>query len=126
MFNSEYSDCVIMCWEPYFSTHQKNLVALQGYVPHIFRPCCLGGKGECVIVSHKHCVILGGVWHITGVEHCSQANCDSDVCRVYEHTEHEVINNTKSHPIQAIPTNIQIIYLYHFSSLSHLAFSLGT
>ena len=69
-----------------------SLYFLQLFVPHDFKPCCLATKGDCLLTSHKHCVVLGGVWHIAEYEHCSQARCDEHLCQVYESQRHKVYN----------------------------------
>lgn len=65
-------------------------LSLQPYVPHYFKPCCLPGSSDCVLITHRHCVILGGKWHIAEVEHCSQAQCHEDFCLVFSSTQHIV------------------------------------
>ncbi|WAR21898.1 RHDF1-like protein, partial [Mya arenaria] len=50
-------------------------------VRHMLRPCCVGIKGQCQLLSHKHCMFLGGIFHQFGPEHCSQVNCLSKVCQ---------------------------------------------
>ena len=39
-------------------------------------------KGGCVLVTHIHCKFLQGRWHITDIEHCSQAHCDGRTCHI--------------------------------------------
>ena len=41
-------------------------------VAHLLKPCCVDLKGTCELVSHAHCIFIGGVFHRTGPEHCSQ------------------------------------------------------
>ncbi|XP_067929675.1 inactive rhomboid protein 1-like [Watersipora subatra] len=62
------------------SKNNKNEI----HVAHEFKPCCLPSKGDCLLISHKHCVILGGIWHISAYEHCSEASCNNNLCQVYE------------------------------------------
>ncbi|XP_061194171.1 uncharacterized protein LOC133202371 [Saccostrea echinata] len=50
-------------------------------VSHNIKPCCVNIRGECRMVSHKHCEFLEGTFHQeTGKEHCSQVNCINDLC----------------------------------------------
>ncbi|XP_045189590.2 uncharacterized protein LOC123546962 isoform X2 [Mercenaria mercenaria] len=47
---------------------------------HNMKPCCLGVKGQCQLLSHKHCVFLGGIFYQFGPEHCSQVMCLKNIC----------------------------------------------
>lgn len=33
-------------------------------------------------MTHAHCQLLDGYFHMAGPEHCSQAHCDGRTCRV--------------------------------------------
>ncbi|XP_062613021.1 uncharacterized protein LOC134274803 isoform X2 [Saccostrea cucullata] len=53
----------------------------QNSVSHNLKPCCVNIRGECRMVSHKHCEFLEGTFHQEiGKEHCSQVNCINDLC----------------------------------------------
>ncbi|XP_060585280.1 inactive rhomboid protein 1-like [Ruditapes philippinarum] len=47
---------------------------------HNMKPCCLGLKGQCRLMSHKHCAFLGGEFYLFGPEHCSQVMCLENIC----------------------------------------------
>ncbi|KAL4232347.1 hypothetical protein ACF0H5_009916 [Mactra antiquata] len=51
-------------------------------VRHTMKPCCVGLKGQCRLLSHKHCIFLSGEYHQFGYDHCSQVNCLQGTCKL--------------------------------------------
>ncbi|XP_052225869.1 inactive rhomboid protein 2-like isoform X1 [Dreissena polymorpha] len=55
--------------------------AVEAGVRHVLRPCCVGLQGRCELLSYKHCLFLGGIFHQQGPDHCMQVNCLSETCQ---------------------------------------------
>ncbi|KAK3094606.1 hypothetical protein FSP39_003984, partial [Pinctada imbricata] len=53
----------------------------QNSILHNLKPCCIDIKGTCHLLTHAHCVFLGGVFHKSGKENCRQVNCLKEICK---------------------------------------------
>ena len=55
----------------------RQMAADELAVSLVLRPCCYGFKGQCLMVSHAHCVLLEGHYHERGPEHCAQVTAST-------------------------------------------------